>query len=151
MTMALTASVPPPGRPPENYSFTGPNTPALAGLARWFLRDLLLATGHRNSQLVSVAQLCVSEVVTNAHRHTRAPLVTVSVTVTDRQVTVHVHDDSTALPVARALSSKAERGRGLRILDAFAADWGTDLYGGRQPQSKSVWFRLDDDGRHDAP
>ncbi|MEO7428335.1 MAG: ATP-binding protein [Acidimicrobiales bacterium] len=82
--------------------------------------------------------LCISEVVTNAVRHAgTVGRMTVS---RDRHIlTVEVADGSRDLPVRRPPSSIAASGRGLRILDQLALQWGTR----RTSDGKIVWFEFD--------
>ncbi|NEE44787.1 ATP-binding protein, partial [Streptomyces sp. SID8455] len=55
----------------ESYRLTLPNTANTPKLARDFLTSLLRVSRHPG--LVDDARLCVTELVTNAHRHTRTP------------------------------------------------------------------------------
>lgn len=81
--------------------------------------------------------LCVSEVVTNAVLHARsAPTLTVSVD--GPRVRVEVADADPALPVRRPRSLTASAGRGIRLLDDLAEEWGTTTV----PGGKVVWFEL---------
>ena len=94
--------------------------------------------------VVAVAQLLVSELVTNVLRHESSTLVDVDVVIdVDRAVTVTVcgSEGTLALPVVHPLlSTDASRtnGRGLIILDALATTWGVRRSGGRT----SVWFTV---------
>jgi anti-anti-sigma factor len=82
--------------------------------------------------------LCVSEVVTNAVLHTRAPKEMVVRAEGDRLV-VEVADGDPTLPIRRAHDLTAPTGRGLRILDELTSAWGTrEVSGG-----KVVWFAFD--------
>ncbi|WP_267242726.1 hypothetical protein [Streptomyces sp. PR69] len=65
----------PPPQPGANYRFSGPNLPSTVGLARHWVVDLLHVGGC--SQLLDRAELCTSEVVTNAHVHTTSSAITV--------------------------------------------------------------------------
>lgn len=91
----------------------------------------------------------MSEIVSNAYCHTDSPQVRVEVTVNHRQVTVYVTDDEPGrLPTPPpprtpgADTGADEGGRGLLLVDALAARWGTTAYGARSPHSKTVWFTL---------
>ncbi|MET9656893.1 ATP-binding protein [Streptomyces sp. NPDC006510] len=131
----------PPGG--EIYRLALPNTSSAAKLSRDFVASLLTISRHRG--LVDDARLCVTEVVTNAHRHTRTSLIRVRVTVRRRQVTVSVADDDHwALPEPPAFREVCERegGRGLLIVEQLALAWGMTVLGGSFPYRKAVWFTL---------
>ncbi|WP_369377681.1 ATP-binding protein [Streptomyces sp. cg36] len=122
---------------------TGSRTEAVGGM-----RDLVAALcqsfGHK--ELAEAARICTSEVVTNAFRHTKSPLVHVEVTIAERGVKVYVHDNLPRdLPMPREVSD-AEGGYGLFIVNSLADAWGVDHYGGLIPTSKAVWFSLLDGG-----
>ncbi|MFI5754414.1 ATP-binding protein [Streptomyces sp. NPDC051569] len=125
----------------ENYRLVVPNSPSAHRIARDFVTSLLLVTDH--PALADDARLCVTETVTNSHRHTRSRLIRLDVTVAPRLVTVHVRDDQPfALPLPGALAGELTSGRGLLMIDSLAAHWGWTIYGGLSPTSKAVWFTL---------
>jgi anti-sigma regulatory factor (Ser/Thr protein kinase) len=82
-------------------------------------------------------KLLADEVVANAVRHTRAPC-TVTVRWTGARLRVEVADSSPQRPKARKSPPDAEGGRGLVLVDALAADWGTT----DTPTGKIVWFEI---------
>ncbi|MEU9315262.1 ATP-binding protein [Streptomyces sp. NPDC048295] len=136
----------------ERYRLVAPNAPTAPRIVRDFVATVLWASGHPG--LVDDARLCVSEVVSNAYCHTASPQVRVEVTVNHRQVTVYVTDDEPGrLPVPQPARTPSpedgadENGRGLLLVDALAARWGTTAYGDRSPHSKTVWFTLAAAGR----
>jgi len=51
---------------------------------------------------------------------------------------VAVRDNSDDLPELTPPMPYTERGRGLRVIDELAADWGVNRLAG----GKTVWFRL---------
>lgn len=127
----------------ENYRLSLPNTARSAGIARHFVTSLLTGTPH--SRILDDARLCVTEVVANAHRHTRTSLIRVHVAVGPEQVTVSVADDApwTAPPAGGVRTGPAQEcGRGLILLEALASAWGSDVCGCCAPSHKSVWFTL---------
>ncbi|MFJ8854188.1 ATP-binding protein [Streptomyces sp. NPDC102437] len=138
----------PPGPPGgEVYRLALPNTSCAAKLSRDFLSSLLTVSRHRG--LIDDARLCVTEVVTNAHRHTRTSLIRVGVTVQRKQVTVSVADDDHwALPEPPAFREvreevgEQEGGRGLLLVERLALAWGMTVLGGCFPYRKAVWFTL---------
>jgi len=92
--------------------------------------------------LVSDAELLTSELVTNAVLHARGD-VTLTVAVAEGVAEIGVSDRSTARPESRPGTWRAEGGRGLRLVDLVAREWGVvTVEGGKQ-----VWFRLDIDSR----
>jgi anti-sigma regulatory factor (Ser/Thr protein kinase) len=98
-----------------------------AALRRWDLASLVMD-----------AELLTSELVTNAVLHARSG-VTVTVAVADGTAEIGVTDESTAAPAPRSPIPSIEGGRGLRLVDRVAEDWGVaylDL-------GKQVWCRLD--------
>ncbi|MCL7376415.1 ATP-binding protein [Streptomyces sp. 35G-GA-8] len=146
-TVTATATpVPPPPQGGETYRLALPNTASAAKVARDFVTSLLGVNRHRG--LVDDARLCVTEVVTNAHRHTHTSLIRVHVTVDHKQATVSVADDRPwafpvpAEPVAVCVGREQEGGRGLMLVDSLARAWGFTIYGGRSPRLKAVWFTL---------
>lgn len=108
-----------------------PGTERAAGHLRRWMRDLLGA-GH---PALEDAEQCLSEVVTNAVRHTvsgRGGQVRVELGYSDRAVRVEVIDDggSEYVPRVRDMAETGESGRGLRIVAALAADWSAERRGG---------------------
>jgi hypothetical protein len=89
------------------------------------------------------ARVVASELVDNAVEHART-MVELTVGVLATQLHVRVRDGSANLPVRRPVGpGRAEapldlRGRGLRMLDQYAAAWGMI----RQPDGKTVWATL---------
>ncbi|MFJ5115357.1 ATP-binding protein [Streptomyces sp. NPDC088551] len=150
-TVTATATPqPPPPQGGENYRLALPNTASAAKVARDFVTSLLGVNRHR--ALVDDARLCVTEVVTNAHRHTHTPLIRVQVTVDHQQATVSVADDRPwsfplpTEPAALCVERTQEGGRGLMLVDSLACAWGFTIYGGRSPRLKAVWFTLAEAG-----
>ena len=120
--------------------------PRAAGAARHFLRDLL-TSWHVDGDVLDTAELCLSELVTNAviHAGTSSEL-TVSladgslvVSVRDlggstgpgdADSTVHLIDDDDPLRVC---------GRGLQLVDALADRWGSE----QDATGTASWFALE--------
>lgn len=101
----------------------------VAALRRWDL-----------GALVVDAELLTSELVTNAVLHARTEVL-LSVAVAEGTAEIGVTDTSPDPPRTRSHSWAAESGRGLRLVDSVAREWGVaNLTGGKQ-----VWFRLDID------
>jgi anti-sigma regulatory factor (Ser/Thr protein kinase) len=90
--------------------------------------------------LVSDAELLTSELVTNAVLHAWGD-VTLTLAVAEGVAEVGVSDRSSDLPEQRPRTWRAEGGRGLRLVDLVAREWGVVTVDG----GKQVWFRLDID------
>jgi anti-sigma regulatory factor (Ser/Thr protein kinase) len=107
-------------------------------VARGFLasvaRDLDLPT-----DTVSVAELALSEIVTNAVVHGQPPIV-LQVHATPARLRVSVSDASPAQPRPDAAMLDATGGRGLAIVAAVAGEWGCepDPVG----PGKRIWFSV---------
>jgi anti-sigma regulatory factor (Ser/Thr protein kinase) len=100
-----------------------------AALRRW-----------RLPELVDSVVLAVSELVGNAIRHGRPPVV-LMLRRTPRALRVEVHDEAPAQDVVRRdASSSAESGRGLMIVDAVSGETGVEDLPG---DGKTVWARFD--------
>src|SRR5688500_1240831 len=79
----------------------------------------------------------ISELVTNAILHGGEGAV-LTLTYADLKIRGEVRDSSPAMPVVRSYSETATTGRGMVIVDALAAAWGTFAVDG----GKVVWFEL---------
>lgn len=103
--------------------------------ARRFVSSWARRWGYE--ELADTAALLTSELVTNAVLHVGSPLV---VEVDDLQdgLRVAVRDRSSDPPTMRSTGDVDVRGRGLRIVDAFATNWGVD----GDELGKQVWFEL---------
>lgn len=143
MTSAPPKLTPTPHHGGESYRLTVPNSAHAPRLARDFVSTLLQVSGY--TALVDDARLCVSELVTNAHRHTRTRLIRVDAVVNRKQATVYVCDSNPwCLPVPGTGEAGAvqEDGQGLRLVESVARAWGLTIYGGCAPAYKAVWFTL---------
>jgi anti-sigma regulatory factor (Ser/Thr protein kinase) len=92
------------------------------------------------------AVLLVSELLTNACLHARAPRdrhIAARCVLGDRGLRVEVSDaGDSALPVPREAGPDDESGRGLALVAALASRWGA--YPRRYGIGKTVWFELHD-------
>lgn len=125
-----------------------PPEPTAPRQARQFLREELVAWGI-DEEVVETAQLCLSEVVTNAvnHAHTVAD---VRLSLLDQVLTVLVRDRGAEGEVVspepvRADDELAVYGRGLMLVEALTDRWGSE----RDAGGTTVWFALDLDHRAD--
>jgi hypothetical protein len=87
-------------------------------------------------ELIPLAELVVSELVTNAVRYAQGPI-GLRLVLEDGLV-CEVFDDSAALPRLRYPGTEDERGRGLQVVSQLAQRWGAR----RTPSGKVVWCEL---------
>lgn len=110
-----------------------------ARTARQFLRGELAAR-RMDDELVDVAVLCVSELVTNAvlHAGTASDL---TLTLDEATLTLVVRDYGGPARVEPGGDSDPLRvhGRGLQLVDALASRWGSE----RDEVGTTVWVQLD--------
>ncbi|GAA2284088.1 hypothetical protein GCM10010149_31800 [Nonomuraea roseoviolacea subsp. roseoviolacea] len=116
-------------------SWRFPARPDQVGRARRLVRRKLAAWGH--SAQSEIAELLVSELVSNAMEHAYGP-VGVSLSEEDGLLRVEVEDSDPELPQVRLSRRHDERGRGLQLVDMLACCWGGD----HTPRGKVVWFEL---------
>jgi anti-sigma regulatory factor (Ser/Thr protein kinase) len=111
-----------------------PKQPTSPGSAR---RRLAAACAGLPQDLVETVLLLTSELVTNAVKYGGDQIV---LTVRDEpgRVTVEVYDDGPRAPRIGAGARQAEGGRGLRLVESLAHEWGTVS----DRPGKSVWFTL---------
>ncbi|MEU3169504.1 ATP-binding protein [Streptosporangium sp. NPDC006930] len=87
-----------------------------------------------------VAELLVSELITNAVLHGRgAPVVILSCQ--EGTLRCEVEDEDPSLPQVCEESDEGENGRGLFLVDALSRSWGTGRTRTRK-YGKAVWFEL---------
>jgi anti-sigma regulatory factor (Ser/Thr protein kinase) len=131
-------------QPGNNLTRRLPPTPHSVSLARRSSRQLLLGWGI-DEELVAPIELVVSELASNAVRHTEHPI-EIRLSRTEATVRIEVEDDSYRLPPFDPKDQRFERledvatgGRGLVLVRAFASRWGT------QPQglTKYMWAEFD--------
>jgi PAS domain S-box-containing protein len=122
-----------------------------AAEARRLLREALEEAGRDDWS--DVAQLAVSEVVTNAVLHAHSS-VQLWVGVHEEHLCVEVRDFSPLLPVPREYGPEATTGRGMGMVASLSSSCGVHSLG---PDGKVVWFcltghepELDGDGLLDA-
>lgn len=129
------------GGTPE-YSLSYPREAGSARRARRLVTEALDDWGLPG--LAEDARLIVTELVSNAVKHTRSSSLRVTVTLLRGRgvVRVAVVDKSRAVPVMRVHSPDRESGRGLAVIDALSR-WGYD----RLPWGKRVWAELAADER----
>ena len=95
------------------------------------------------THLSETANLLASELVSNAVRHTQSgPSITAAIVDGFLEVGVNDGRRDKVPQIFCTDDLTAEHGRGLPIVEALAAEWGTTLL----PKGKQVWFRLDASG-----
>ena len=118
--------------------------PASVGRARRLVAAAIAATGH--DELVDVATLLVSEVVTNSVLHAGTEI-RLRCQPSRTGIRVEVFDRSTLVPGIRHYAPEATTGRGLALVSALAASWGVEC----EDDGKTLWFELGDgEGPDDA-
>jgi anti-sigma regulatory factor (Ser/Thr protein kinase) len=108
------------------------------GVAREFVRSSLAAWGIER-EIRDTAVLCVSELVTNALIHTDAGC-EIRLVLHEGLLTTTVRDAGTPAtrPERRVEDPLAVRGRGLQLVDALCARWGSEL----NSLGMTVWCEL---------
>ncbi|WP_326804985.1 SpoIIE family protein phosphatase [Streptomyces sp. NBC_01788] len=109
--------------------------PAEVGRARAVVREQLHEWGL--ARLADPTELMVSELVTNAVRHSHGRPVALRLVRGDTLL-CEVDDDDHDLPTLLSAGPADESGRGLRVVSTLAREWGTS----RTNTGKTVWFEL---------
>ncbi|MEY9846914.1 PAS domain S-box-containing protein [Streptacidiphilus sp. BW17] len=109
--------------------------PAVVGKARHFVRETLAGWGL--DSLCDVAELLVSELVSNALLHADQP--TELRLIRDRVLTIAVTDTDARAPRLRHASTEDEGGRGMHLVNELARRWGSRAL----PNGKVVWLELE--------
>ena len=112
-------------------------TLAAPAQARRFVRGALGDGVPRET--TELAELLTSELVTNAIRH-GSGRVAVTLTCSERVLAISVSDDDAAVPVVPPEDPLAVGGRGVRMVQRLAQDWGVSPR--ENGPGKVVWFRL---------
>ncbi|MEU2423602.1 SpoIIE family protein phosphatase [Streptomyces sp. NPDC007851] len=109
--------------------------PAEVGRGRAAVREQLHDWGL--GRLADPAELMVSELVTNAVRHSHSRPVLLRL-VRGETLLCEVEDDDHTLPTLLSARPDADAGRGLRVVSTLAREWGTS----HTAAGKTVWFEL---------
>jgi anti-sigma regulatory factor (Ser/Thr protein kinase) len=105
--------------------------------ARHFVESILRGWGM--DDLGWPATLVVSELAANAALHARGDSFSIRIeTREDLSIRVEVSDRSLRLPQQRTYSKEATTGRGLRLVNELATDWGVHA----RDDGKTVWVVL---------
>jgi len=123
-----------------------PVQPMSLPIARGWLSDVVgvwreagqVVDGPSSGDLVDVAQLLLTELLSNALRHSETPIL-VAAALHDGRLRVEVTDSGHRMPKMRQAGPGETAGRGLQLVDALSSSWGvTPLEHG-----KRVWFEVD--------
>lgn len=119
-------------------TYVVPAEPRGVRLARKFVHSTLQSWDIQPA-VVDSAVLCVSELVTNAIIHTHAGC-EVRVVLHDAVLTAAVRDAGTLVtpPTRTTEDPLAARGRGLQLVEALSARWGSELHA----RGMTVWCEL---------
>jgi anti-sigma regulatory factor (Ser/Thr protein kinase) len=110
--------------------------PEQVGEVRHALEDLLRGWGV-HAEAVQVGVLIASELTANAVVHAReSRMVVVEARLLPGALRLSVRDGAGGVPRAVVSSDDEEGGRGLRLIDALADDWGFTRH---RDGSKTVW------------
>jgi two-component sensor histidine kinase len=120
----------------ESVSTVFPSVPPSAASARRFV-DAALRRWDVEPDVVDIALLLTSELVTNSYRHAACDA-QVSVVRRPDVVRVEVHDSGGGRVQRRPLDPERADGRGLNIVDAMASRWGSTT----SESGTLVWFEL---------
>ncbi|WP_328437649.1 SpoIIE family protein phosphatase [Streptomyces sp. NBC_00444] len=112
-----------------------PLDPLEVGRARAAVREQLHDWGL--AKLADGAALMVSELITNAVRHSHSRPIELRLVRGDTLL-CEVDDDDHDLPTLLSTGPGDEFGRGLRVVSTLAREWGTS----RTKAGKTVWFEL---------
>lgn len=116
--------------PPWSYTLQLPHDPRAPGIARATLRTVLAA--HDLTEFAPTAELLASELLTNAHLHTRGPYALRVLSADPDRLRVAVWDTDPRVPPSFRESvpvppEDAEHGRGLHLVRACADAWGVSV------------------------
>ncbi|GHE60949.1 ATP-binding protein [Streptomyces capitiformicae] len=121
------------------YTLYVPHDPRAVGICRRTLRDIL--TTHHLTDLLEPAELLASELVTNALRHTDGPAA-MKIRQSGPAFRLGAWDTDPTPPTITTATptNTSTSGRGLRLVNAYADDWGWFAVNGAN--GKYVWCEL---------
>jgi anti-sigma regulatory factor (Ser/Thr protein kinase) len=114
-----------------------PGIERAVGHVRQWLRDMV----GLDHPVFHDAAVCMSELLTNALRHTdsgRGGQMRVRLAVTVEYLWAEVADDGCSATVPHIRAAVGESGRGLQIVDSYANAWGVE----RRGPGHAVWFSI---------
>jgi anti-sigma regulatory factor (Ser/Thr protein kinase) len=127
---------------PKDIEWRLPRHARSVGRARALFREQA-ASWELPQDVTDTAELLLSELMTNAYRHAKAPAgreIWARCVVTADRVRVAVTDANDTLPAPGPALLDDESGRGLALVVALADDWGSERRG--CGIGKEVWFEL---------
>lgn len=124
-----------PGPPLSSVAITLPAEPRSVTAGRQFTAKTLAEWGY--PEHAETACLLVSEILTNAISHARAPI-KLRMHRSATEIVTEISDDSPRLPQRRLAGPGDESGRGLILVEALATQWGTRP----APAGKTFWFTI---------
>jgi anti-sigma regulatory factor (Ser/Thr protein kinase) len=130
------------GKAPLRRDLSGTSATSLAEVRRW----TTAALADLDEEVVSAAQLVLTEIVSNAYDHAGTP--NVMRLWRDRRshrICLEVDNPSPWPPVLSAQRPDAPRGRGLLLVDELADDWGSHR---RPGGGKTVWATIGSTTHH---
>ncbi len=89
-------------------------------------------------ELAAPTAVCVTELLSNVHRHARSPECVLTLRRTEDGVRVSVADREPRMPVVCEPDHLSESGRGLFLLSETVHEWGALP----TPGGKEIWFAL---------
>jgi anti-sigma regulatory factor (Ser/Thr protein kinase) len=110
-------------------------SPGSVSAARRFARDAL---PDLPPNALEVVELMVSELATNAIRHSQSAF-DLLINRTKDDVRIEVTDRAGGTPAVRHPGPEDPRGRGLRIVEMLSQKWGVEYH---TDDGKTVWFVL---------
>lgn len=127
---------------PKDIEWRLPRHARSVGRARTLFREQA-ASWELPQDMTDTAELLLSELMTNAYRHAKVPAgreIWARCLLAEDRLRVTVTDASDAPPSPGTASLDDESGRGLALVAALAADWGTQRR--ERGIGKEVWFEL---------
>jgi anti-sigma regulatory factor (Ser/Thr protein kinase) len=114
-----------------------PHEPESVPAARRFATKALRGSLPETLEAV---ELMVSELATNCIRHTDSGF-ELTITRTGHDIRIEATDQAGGTPTMRSPKPTDPSGRGLKIIDMLAAEWGVRA---DSPLGKTVWFTIAD-------
>jgi anti-sigma regulatory factor (Ser/Thr protein kinase) len=123
-----------------------PVVPSSLPIARSWLADVLevwsragqVPAGPSSVDLLDTAQLLLTELLSNALRHSETPIL-VTAALNDGRLRVDVTDSGHRMPKIRHTGPGETAGRGLQLVDSLSSGWGVTPL----DRGKRVWFEVD--------
>lgn len=134
-------SVPAPGAATDVVARSFPADLSSVGGARRWVRETLEGKVGGSEELVDLAMLLTSEVVTNSLVHGRSG-VEVSIDRRPDRIRIGVTDSDQGFIRRRAPALGSQSGRGVELVESMSSGWGVNRF----VSGKQVWFDLDVSG-----